>query len=119
MLIGQTSSRRPSIHTSIDPSVSDMATSQQPMGTRPTESQSQVPSRKDSLAAPSGQPYLQNAAQGSFKNASQQNLHDMQGRETPPSAQLNSKVREELENLDVGALIMRHEELRTFLSKCG
>lgn len=92
-----------------------MATSQQPMGTRPTESQSQIPSRKDSLATPSGQPYLQNAAQGSFKNASQQNLNDMQGRETPPSAQLNSKVREDLENLDVGALIMRHEELRTFI----
>lgn len=91
-----------------------MATSQQPMGTRPSESQSQVPTRKDSLATPSGQPYLQNASQGSFKNASQQNLHDMQGRETPPSAQMNSKLREELENLDVGALIMRHEELRTF-----
>lgn len=89
-----------------------MATSQQPMGTRPTESQSVA--RKDSWAAPNGQPYPQNAAQGSFKNASQQNLNDTQGRETPP-AQMNSKLREELENLDVGALIMRHEELRTFL----
>jgi hypothetical protein len=94
-----------------------MATAQQMMGmgTRPSESQPQIPARKDSLAAPSGQPYLQNASQGSFKNASQQNLQDMQGRETPPSAAMNSKVREELENLDVGALIMRHEELRKFI----
>ncbi|EEA25269.1 hypothetical protein TMatcc_006509 [Talaromyces marneffei ATCC 18224] len=113
----QTSSRRPSIHQILDSSVSDMATAQQPMGTRPSESQPQIPTRKDSLAAPSGQPHLQNALQGSFKNPSQQNLHDMQGRETPPSAAMNSKVREELENLDVGALIMRHEELQAKYQK--
>ncbi|EED21118.1 conserved hypothetical protein [Talaromyces stipitatus ATCC 10500] len=96
----QTSSRRPSIHQSLDQSVNDMATAQQ-TGTRPTDPQSQNPVRKDSVV------YQQNTSGSSFKgDASQQ---DTQGRETPTSTQS--------EALDVAALIKRHEELQVKYQK--
>lgn len=93
------------LHPHLNSAVGDMST---------TKQSDTTPTRKNSLAAPSSTPYGPSASQPSFKNSSQQNLTDMQGRETPPSAQTNSKLREELETLDVGALIQRHVELRTY-----
>ncbi|KAH8689401.1 hypothetical protein BGW36DRAFT_308784 [Talaromyces proteolyticus] len=83
---------------------------------RQADSQSQLPSRKDSLAAQGTQsqsPYS-NVPQGSsFKtNISQQNLADPTGRETPPAISASSKLQEELENIDVAAVLQRHEELQ-------
>lgn len=112
----QMSSRRPS-------EIPDMANTD-----RIIQQQIQMPARKDSLVAPGsvGQPIsqvpspnLQTAPPGPlFKgNSSQQNLHDMpaQGRETPPAAP--SKLREELEGLDIAALVLRHEELQAKYQK--
>jgi hypothetical protein len=102
-----------------------MAASERPVGARPTAADSaaqQTPIRRDSLAAPGGpgpgqSPYPQSggAQASNFKgNVSQQNLQDQQpGRETPPSAQ-QTKFRDDVEGMDVAALIQKHEELRMF-----
>lgn len=104
-----------------------MAATDRPVGVRPTAADSatqQTPVRRDSLAAPGGQgqgqsPYPQSGTgqASNFKgNISQQNLQEQQpGRETPPSAQ-QSKFRDDVDGLDVAALIQKHEELRMFFS---
>lgn len=125
LVISQTSSRRPSVQqTNVNhpaSSANDMASGdrQQQQG----GSQGQMPARRNSLAAAGQgqtQSHPQTAPSGPLykgNGSSQQNLHDLpaQGRETPPAGLPPSKLREELESLDVAALVLRHEELRTSL----
>lgn len=113
----QSPSRRPSQQPSnLNPQSGDMAAADRASGLRQpqADSSSQPQSfRRDSQAAQGHSPYPGTPPGASFKgNSSQQNLQEhQQGRETPPSAQ-QSKSREDLEEVDVAALIQKHEELR-------
>jgi hypothetical protein len=112
LLVPQASSRRPSAQHTL---VSDMAAIDRTGGgARQPDSQSQLPVRKDSLAAQGGQsPYPPVTQGSSFKgNISQQNLADVTGRDTPPAVP-PSKLQDDLDGLDIAVLIQKHEELRT------
>ncbi|KAL1961701.1 hypothetical protein VTN77DRAFT_1305 [Rasamsonia byssochlamydoides] len=111
----QTSSRRPSQQPSIlNPQSGDMT--RQP----PADSSTQAPLlRRDSQAVSGHSPYGLGTPQGSSSkgNVSQQNLQEHeQGQETPPSA-LQSKSRDDLDEVDVAALIQKHEELQAKYNK--